>query len=163
MDNKNPKVFYMLHRMHQALFRASDRSLQKQLGITSVQSAVLMHLLGGRASIGDIADVLGQKMSSVSGLIDRMCSKELVTRVVSPTDARTVIIELTPTGNGLAKRALSIVRQTNNRLLEQIAEHVDVEAFAAACEAITKNANQTIEGAYNAPERQTIEDLVRIV
>lgn len=144
MSTSTPKVFYMLHRMHQALFRAADRSLQQTFDITSVQSAVLMHLLAGPAGMSEIADVLGQKISSVSGLVDRMAKRGLLQRIASARDGRVVLIELTDEGASLATKALAFVKRTNAQLLAVIGQHADIQAFSDACEAITLSADQTV-------------------
>lgn len=144
MSTSSPKAFYMLHRMHQALFRAADRSLQQALDITSVQSAVIMHLLTGPVGMSEIADILGQKISSVSGLIDRMTKRGLLRRVASQSDGRAVLIELTDDGASLAREARTYVKQTNSQLLNVIEQHTDIQTFSAACEAITLGANQRI-------------------
>ena len=63
-----PRLFHLVHRLHQALFQAGDRMLVQELGITSSQSAVLMFLDKFKgASMGELASAVGLKITSVSG------------------------------------------------------------------------------------------------
>ncbi len=133
----NPKMFHLLHRVHQSLFRASDRMLGEQFGISTTQSAVMLYLKRrDGVSMGELASAIGLKITSASGLVDRMENKGLLSRIRSKADRRAMEVTLTPEGRALLTQAEPIVAQSNRQLIEKIATVVDVEKFALACETI---------------------------
>ena len=136
-NTADPRLFHLVHRLHQALFRAGDRMLADELGITTSQSAVLMFLDGrNEATMSDLASAIGLKITSVSGLVDRMEKKGLVLRQRSEADRRSFHIGLTAGGRKLVEKARPLVRQNNARLLAQIGAQADIELFADACETL---------------------------
>lgn len=142
-NTSEPRLFHLVHRLHQALFRAGDRMLAEELGITTSQSAVLMFLDGRkRASMSDLASAIGLKITSVSGLVDRMEKKGLVERRRSDADRRSFHIELTDDGRTLTARAKPLVRQNNVHLLTLIGERADAEKFADVCETLIEAVEQ---------------------
>lgn len=133
----NPRLFHLLHRVHQSLFRVSDKILGQELGISTSQSAVLFYLKRrGGASMGDLAAAVGLKITSASGLIDRMEKKGLVSRRRSAADRRAVEVALTQSGRNMLLRAEPLVAASNAELAVKIGAVADVAAFASACESI---------------------------
>ena len=134
-DKSNPRLFHVVHRLHQALFRAGDQMLGEALGISTTQSAVLMYLKSkDGAAMGELAKAVGLKITSLSGLVDRMEAKGLLRRVRSETDRRSFAIKLTPEGRDIIKTAEPIIAQSNAELLEAIGAEVTASQFAEACE-----------------------------
>lgn len=134
-----PKLFHLVHRLHQSLFRAGDQMLTEKLGISTTQSAVLMYLKGKNGvAMGELADAVGLKITSMSGLVDRMEAKGLLVRRRSDTDRRSFSISLTDAGEQVQKQAEPLVRQSNAALLAAIGDSTDAAAFAEACENIIK-------------------------
>ncbi len=132
-----PRLFHLVHRLHHALFQAGDRMLVQELGITSSQSAVLMFLDKFKgASMGELASAVGLKITSVSGLIDRMEGKGLVRRTRSAADKRSFHISLTVAGDKLVARAKPIIQQNNARMLDHIGGQADIDLFANTCESL---------------------------
>lgn len=148
VQQNNPRVFHLLHRVHQSLFRAGNKLLTDTLGISTTQSAVLMFLKQKNGvAMGDLADGVGLKITSASGLIDRMEKAGLVARRRSVTDRRSIQIELTDQGRAMLGQAEPLIQKANNSVLAQIGESHDLAAFAAACETIISEA----ERLYSAP------------
>lgn len=136
-QSSNPKLFHLLHRTHQALFRASDKMLGDQLGISTSQSAVLLYLKhANKAAMGDVAQAVGLTIASASGLIDRMEKKKLVARQRSEFDRRSIQLALTDNGRHVLSEAEPLVKTANNALLEKIGNDADARAFSDACNAI---------------------------
>ena len=71
-----------------------------QYEITPVQAHVLLYLTrsGGEASQSEVTAFLKVKPSTANGVLDRMSEKGLLTRSVSPADARQKRIRLTDQG-----------------------------------------------------------------
>ncbi len=134
-DKTNPRLFHLVHRLHQALFRAGDQMLGEALGISTTQSAVLMYLKSkDGAAMGELAQAVGLKITSMSGLVDRMESKGLLKRVRSETDRRSFAITLTPEGKKILKRAEPLVAQNNAALVNALGDNISASQFAEACE-----------------------------
>lgn len=140
-DTFNPRLFHVVHRLHQALFRAGDQMLGEALGISTTQSAVLMYLKSKNgAAMGELAKAVGLKITSLSGLVDRMEAKGLLKRVRSETDRRSFAIKLTPDGRDIIKTAEPIIAKNNAALLEAIGTEVTASQFAEACENLIRAA-----------------------
>jgi DNA-binding MarR family transcriptional regulator len=121
MRNKmtDPRIFHLLQRAHSALFRAADRRLQADTGLTAAQYAVLLVLsqCDGQP-ITAIADELRMGKSSLTGLVDRMSARGLVRREVDADDARVQRVFIAAKGQKLAQSALGDVRRINAQLLK---------------------------------------------
>lgn len=140
-DKSNPRLFHVVHRLHQALFRAGDQMLGEALGISTTQSAVLMYLKGkDGAAMGELAKAVGLKMTSMSGLVDRMEAKGLLQRVRSETDRRSFAIKLTSEGKGIIKTAEPMIAKNNAALLAAIGTEMTASQFAEACENLIRAA-----------------------
>lgn len=120
MVSTTPRIFYLLQTAHSALFRAADRRLKDEFGISSTQLAVLFVLRGNDGlPISEIADRLRLRKSSLSGLIDRMTISGLVRRVTSSHDRRVQCIHIEDAGLNIAKEAAGLVQGINARLLAE--------------------------------------------
>ena len=157
-EPSNPRLFHLLHRTHQALFRASDKMLGDTLGISTSQSAVLMFLKhADRAAMGDVAQAVGLTIASASGLIDRMEKKRLVARQRSETDRRSIQLVLTENGKRVQSMAEPLVRDANATLIERLGGDAKAEMFGNACTAIIEAADGLLaESAADVPVSQTI-------
>jgi DNA-binding MarR family transcriptional regulator len=72
--------------------------------ISLTQLRVLAILRDREPRLSDLATYLGLERSSVSGLVDRMVRRGLLTRTASADDARAVRLSLTEDGHRLAAR-----------------------------------------------------------
>lgn len=140
------KLFHLVSRVHQALFRASDKMLTANAGISTTQSAVLLYLNGNApVSIGDVAETIGIKITSMSGLIDRMQKKGLINRRRDPADARTVLLSLTELGCTVAEETGPKIRLANEQMLAAGGSSEDWAIFTAVCERLIQKADETKE------------------
>lgn len=113
------RVFHLLQRAHNTLFRAADSAMNASEGIRTAQLAVLFALLRSEGlPISTIARRIGMGKSSLTGLVDRMVAKGLVRREADAEDARVQRIVLEAKGEALAKRAGTAVRRYNRALLQ---------------------------------------------
>ena len=91
-----------------ALLAAHDEVLAP-LGLTSRQGMVLLNCARGEANTPvELAFFNGLDVSSMSRMLDRLEKKGLVTRSRSGTDRRKVMVELTPKGVVLLKKAIPL-------------------------------------------------------
>lgn len=132
-----PRLFHLLHKTHQALFRASDKMLNERLGISTSQSAVLLYLKhADKATMGDVAKAVGLTIASASGLVDRMEKKQLVGRRRSEADRRSIQLVLTEHGRKTLSEAEPLTKAANSHLLKKIGNAKEIEIFTKACTAI---------------------------
>ena len=141
------KIFHKIHLAHRALFRMVDSVLEEQFGVTAAQQAVLFFLEArGAATMGATAEAVGIKYSALSGLIDRMTAKDLVSRRSSQVDKRSFELMLTQKGEDVVARAKPFVAEANDKLLADITE-TDLAAFALFLEKLTERAEALTEQA----------------
>ncbi len=80
-----------------------NREASKQFGLTASQSAVLRALrASGPLSSRQLARNLHVTPGNITGIVDRLESKSLITRERNPRDRRVVFLALTSAGQALA-------------------------------------------------------------
>ena len=72
-----------------------------ELGLTSQQAGVLLHVSGGTTSPRRLADLLGTDTAGMTRLVDRLVEKGYLHRLPATTDRRTITVELTAAGRKL--------------------------------------------------------------
>jgi DNA-binding MarR family transcriptional regulator len=86
--------------------RVSGRAAEQTVGLHGAQLFVLQKLAEGPAqSLAELAGRTHTDPSSVSVVVSRLVARRLVSRTVSPEDARRVVIALTPAGRATLRRA----------------------------------------------------------
>ena len=148
------RVFHLIQLAHSALFRAADRRIRDEAGISSSQHAVLAALAAkDGVPITGIAEALNMGKSSLSGLADRMAAKGLIRREVSAQDGRVLNLYLEPRGRELLERSRFLVKHYNQKLLEPFsqAEQQTIRNFLTH---IADNAEQVINERPGAAENQ---------
>ncbi|WP_298301786.1 MarR family winged helix-turn-helix transcriptional regulator [uncultured Erythrobacter sp.] len=151
----SPKVFYLLQKAHSALFRASDGFLKEHTGLSSSQQAVLLLLRKeGDLQISVIADHLGMSRSSLSGLIDRMSAKGLVTRRPNDADGRSFEIHIEEAGLQLVGATVLDTKRMNAALLEPFSneERETIERFLTH---VAINAETIVKSNNSHPTKET--------
>jgi DNA-binding MarR family transcriptional regulator len=117
------RVFHQLQVAHTALFRAADRRTRQTVGLTTSQFAVLFVLSQSDGQpISEIAKRLAMGKSSLTGLVDRMVDRGLVTRRASPSDGRVTNIHLEVSGLEILARAKQETKHFNSALLSPFSE-----------------------------------------
>ncbi len=133
------------------LMRAVDlqsRRLVEQCGLTVPQLLVLRQVAGaGRVAVGELAQRVRLSQPTVTGIVDRLERRGLVSRERSERDRRCVIVMATPAGREVLGAAPSLLqdrfRSELARLhdweqtmilatLQRVAEMLDVEQIDAA-------------------------------
>jgi DNA-binding MarR family transcriptional regulator len=106
----------------------------------TMQQFKTVMLLGtvGSATAGQLARGLGVSLSTMTGIVDRLCERGMVTRGEDPEDRRATRVELTATGRELVERTLAIRRELITRWLSRLnldqLEHA-ADTFTALAEA----------------------------
>lgn len=117
------RLFLLLEHARNQVFRQANNGLQKDLGVTAPQGAVLFHLQRrDGARMGDLAAALGLGGPAVSGLIDRMEALGMVTRQREKGDARAARVFLTARGRDLSGQVTERLRAFNEAMREGFTE-----------------------------------------
>lgn len=95
---------------------------------------------GGTAAAGQIAQGLGVSLSTVTGIVDRLCDHGLVTRGEDPQDRRVTRIAVTPAGRDLIEqlhhaslsRLAPLLERLDTDTLRLVKEALDALSQAAA-------------------------------
>jgi len=84
-----------------ALIRSRNRKLMEKYDITPLQYRALKIIRDEHPTMGDLCDLLYLSSSTVTDLVDRLESNNLVKRVRSREDRRVIILEITENGISL--------------------------------------------------------------
>ena len=116
----------------------------RQHGLSGSEAMTLAFLLRepGCAAVV-VRHALGFHRSTLSSLLDRLESKELISRAPSSYDGRRLEIELTVTGRIAAEIAETVIRDVDDELATYTSpsERRAAEAVFAACTAINGSRN----------------------
>ncbi|MGE5381434.1 MAG: MarR family winged helix-turn-helix transcriptional regulator [Methylocystaceae bacterium] len=114
-------------------------SLLEEFNITAPQSFVLFCLLEEDGmTLKEVGTKAMIDSSSMTVLVDKLESENLVQRRLDPDDRRAIRVFLTKEGKNLAERALETGHQFNNYVLGFIPAE-DQEAFMEGLEAVVRN------------------------
>lgn len=119
--------------------RGNQLRVMEETGLNMSQCKVLLEIggLGGTAAtwqVGDLAELFGVSVPSMSRAVDTLVKAELVTRVEDPEDRRVRLVRITAKGKDLVARLVT-VRQAG------------VEAFAAT---LTATQRRKLDAAVDA-------------
>jgi DNA-binding MarR family transcriptional regulator len=124
------QLCFPLYAASRLIIRAYQEDLDK-LGITYPQYLVLMVLWeNNELTVNEIAEKLILNTNTVTPLLKRMETMQLLTRQSSKTDQRKVIIGLTDKGKKMQEKAAEIPE----RLLQKLNVTIDQSQLAEAFE-----------------------------
>ncbi len=110
---------HLVRRLHQisvAVF--AEKLAEAKVDLTPVQFAALS-AIHARPGIdqASLAGAIAYDKATLGGVIDRLESKGLVQRTVSPTDRRARVLGLSEDGLALFHRIIPVVRELQNEIL----------------------------------------------
>jgi DNA-binding MarR family transcriptional regulator len=115
----------MTLRLIPAIHRATHQiglhleSLRAQ--VSQGEAHTLAHLAEhGEASIGQLHRALAHRRSTLTGILDRLVARGLVTRELSRTDRRSFTVSLTEDGARVASTVLRVLRELEEHALAGI-------------------------------------------
>jgi DNA-binding MarR family transcriptional regulator len=82
----------------------------------------------GSASVADLQTGVRHRPSTLTGIVDRLAAKNLVTRRINEADRRSNLIELTPEGRVAVDRVLAAMSDVE-RSLKKDSSTSDLEVF----------------------------------
>lgn len=110
----------------------SSRQLISEHGLTIPQLIVLQHLQEqGAMTTGMLADLISLSPATVTGILDRLELRGLVTRERRPEDKRRVLVNVTPTGKTIADTPPSHLEARLTQALATLSQDKRVELHSA--------------------------------
>jgi DNA-binding MarR family transcriptional regulator len=101
------------------LLRPDTTPCGQPVSVTEAHAIAELHDRGPHPQQA-LAAALGLQKSTVSRLVDQLTAGDLAVRVPTPSDRRSVIVELTPNGKQRARRLTQARRALFAGLLEQL-------------------------------------------
>jgi DNA-binding MarR family transcriptional regulator len=108
------------------IIRAIDlqsRALVQQCGLTGPQLQLLKEL--GRRDdrgLGEVARALHLSQATITGIVDRLEAKKLISRLRDPTDKRRIRVVLTDSGKQLLESAPPVLQEHFTAALQGLAD-----------------------------------------
>ena len=103
-------VLIALRKIIQAI-DLNSKSLVKRVGLTGPQLVILQYISSAKKiSAGEIAKNVSLSQGTVTGILDRMEARSLVTRQRSNQDKRRVMISITDSGKELLSTAPTVMQ-----------------------------------------------------
>jgi DNA-binding MarR family transcriptional regulator len=94
-----------------------------EAGLTQGEIHVLSFLAErGASSIGSIQESFSHRRSTLTGVLDRLEGRGLVTRTINPADRRSFVIATTKSGEVVAGRAAEAIHALEARATEKMGE-----------------------------------------
>ncbi len=97
-------ILHSLRRISRAIDLYS-RQLAGRCNLTAPQLVCLGYLLDNPCSPGELAAGVALSPPTVTGILDRLQARDLVSRSRHPSDGRRLVVDLTPTGRSLLAKA----------------------------------------------------------
>jgi DNA-binding MarR family transcriptional regulator len=114
------QVLICLRKIMQAISLHS-RSLVKQVGLTGPQLIFLKAVAKSEGMpVGEIAKAISLSQATVTGILERMVKRGLVSRQRSERDKRQVLIHLTPAGEQILAQAPPLMQASFLKQLEHL-------------------------------------------
>jgi DNA-binding MarR family transcriptional regulator len=87
------------------------------LGLSAAETNLLACFAGAPARrVRELVTATGQRPSTLTGVLDRLERRALITRAPHPTDRRSVLVSLTPTGRTAADEVAAAFARIEARL-----------------------------------------------
>lgn len=120
MDSYEDCVIFLMAKAYQRAHGIMKEQL-KDHGLTNVQQLILGALfLGDGQSAGEIGQRLTLDSATLSGTLDRMVEKGLITKETDPDDRRVVRVRLTAKARGLAPALNKAQDLANHEVLKPL-------------------------------------------
>ena len=116
MELRNCINYLLTVAQHKVFVLFSERLAE--FGVTPGQYGILNCLWSqGSATPKEIAQILHLENSTVSGMLDKLQKRGLVTRVLDPNNRRSIRVETTEAGNAIRDDVLRTVDELNQTVL----------------------------------------------
>ncbi len=133
---KDERFIFLLGQARNRLFTKLDQALVDAAGVTAAQSGALYYLMANDGCLlTELSRALMLDKSAITGLVDRLESKNLVKRKPVPSDRRAIKISLTEPGRFAAMKCLSITKQYNDAIKQGLTQE-EIDTFSSILQKI---------------------------
>ncbi|HYW78704.1 MAG TPA: MarR family transcriptional regulator [Thermoguttaceae bacterium] len=128
--NLEDQVIVALRRITRAIDLHS-RELMQQAGLTAPQLAALQAIAKLQpVTMGALARVIHLSQATLTGILNRLEARSLVSRARSTSDRRTVVVELTEQGRSVLESAPSLLQDRFRRELLKLQQWEQTQMLA---------------------------------
>lgn len=107
-------------QQYQRSVQAFDDAVGRHLGLGPADLRCLDWLVDGPKSAGQLSAATGLRPAATTALIDRLAKRGLVRRTKSDTDRRTVLVEMTETGQAQTWEAYGPLVRAGQPMLDEL-------------------------------------------
>lgn len=133
----NGSVILELQRATHLTLHALALQLDK-LDLSPSEINALANLADGRSrTVSALGAAVGTRPATLTGILDRLERRGLVTRGAKPRDRRAVLIELTPAGRRSARIIVTAIDDLERRALDALPEDA-IQGARAVLRALTE-------------------------
>jgi len=136
-DNENRLIFLSLSAQHALKNYFINEYKINGIQITPAHTGILFLLLEGPKSMNDLGRLLNIKNSTVTGLIDRLETKNFVERTPDPDDRRRWNIRITRVGKNELKKTKPIIKRINDDIAAGFTQN-EIRSFTKVLRSIIK-------------------------
>jgi DNA-binding MarR family transcriptional regulator len=132
----------LIAELESATHRVVDhlQAALRPLGLTPGEVNALARLRAGEPlSVAELQSATGQRRSTLTGVIDRLEGRGLLTRAVNARDRRSFTLELTPAGEAAAEQVHAAFAALEDRALATVGPR-SVAAYRRVLEALREAA-----------------------
>ncbi len=135
LKTNRTNLITLVQRMTNQLGIALEKA---ELGVDLLEAQVLAQLAEtGTSTYAELHRAIGHKRNVLTGTLDRLQERELITRRLSDADRGTLIVELTPAGRLSGRRVQTWLRHFESDLLAHISGD-DLNGLDAVARAFSK-------------------------
>jgi DNA-binding MarR family transcriptional regulator len=134
------RIVPAIHRATHAVAMLLDRAAD--LGVTQAEAHVLSHLAEhGASTISEIHQAFGHKRSTLTSVLDRLESRQLITREIHAEDRRSFVVALTRQGRSSATKASAHLDAIEAEVRKRFTR-ADLDAFDRVVTAVAELASR---------------------
>jgi DNA-binding MarR family transcriptional regulator len=112
--------------------------LLADVGLSQGEAHVVALLADGAThTVGELQRDLGHRPSTLSGILDRLESRNLIRRALNDSDRRSFLISLTRSGRTAARTVIDVLTTIEQSALERVAAR-DVAGFHVVARALSE-------------------------
>jgi len=105
------------------------------LNVSQAEAHVLVYLVShGPSTVAQIHEEFGHRRSTLTSILDRLVSRQLITRTVSEADRRSFLVRLTPAGHRTACKLLDYLELVERDWSHRVSRN-DMKGFLTVIEA----------------------------
>jgi DNA-binding MarR family transcriptional regulator len=145
----------LVHPIHRATHRIGlYLDDLRERGLTQGEAHILALLAYfRRANVADLHRGLAHKRSTLTGILDRLARRRLVTRVVGQKDRRTFVVRLTAKGRRLAQRIQRHLSALERAVVRRVSA-ANIKGFNKVVAALEQEAHHRIGSRRTRPNRK---------